>query len=361
MYTYRRSLTVLATSVFSEVHGNFQVLVSTTLDDLRTISNGGKVHSEFGYDIGFFSDTTLLSPLDWEVEYYNPTTGQLIAWVLIPSLSNVTNNVFYMGYGDEDLTTFQGDEAGTWTGLYAAYHFPNGTTLSHNDLTSGNNDLTKTGSVIAGTGKVDGCAVFSAVDIQHLSQNSVPSSTITDFNLTAWVKITDDSVNTSNSIVMYNGIRSSNNGYGWGINGNEIELHVGTTVFPTSYRLDENIWYRISFQRDGSNFRLYVNGSEEFVQFAIPSVPGARFRIGEGFIGYIDEPRFGGWIPQSRYLTHYAAENSPGTFVTIGSEVFFQTDHLCLELSEPENLYSLDITTPTNLYSCSVTAEAFCD
>ena len=64
---------------------NFTVLVSVTDPALKTIANGGHVANANGYDIGFYADSGGSTKLKWEVEKYDGTVGNLIAWVKIPT------------------------------------------------------------------------------------------------------------------------------------------------------------------------------------------------------------------------------------------------------------------------------------
>src|SRR5206468_9845528 len=79
----KRSLTIDHTKVPS-TQSNFTVLVSVTDAALKTVANGGHVANANGYDIGFYADFVGTIKLKWEVEKYDGTTGNLIAWVKIP-------------------------------------------------------------------------------------------------------------------------------------------------------------------------------------------------------------------------------------------------------------------------------------
>ena len=108
-----RQMTVNHTLVPS-TQSNFTVLVSVTDATLRTISNGGHVANSNGYDIGFYTDSSGSTKLKWEIDSYNPVTGQLIAWVKIPTLSSTSDTSFYLFYGDPSITTDQSDPVNTW-------------------------------------------------------------------------------------------------------------------------------------------------------------------------------------------------------------------------------------------------------
>src|SRR4029077_23347 len=82
-----RQMTINHTKVPS-TQSNFTVLVNVTDPALKTVANGGHVANANGYDIGFYADSGGTTKLKWEVEKYNGTTGNLIAWVKIPSVSS---------------------------------------------------------------------------------------------------------------------------------------------------------------------------------------------------------------------------------------------------------------------------------
>ena len=137
--TCQRQMTVNHTLVPS-TQSNFTVVVNVTDVALKTIANGGHVANANGYDIGFYADSGGSTKLKWEVEKYDGTVGNLIAWVKIPSVSSTTDTSFYMFYGDPSITTDQSDPVNTWDSNFkAVYHFGNGTTLSATDSTGGNN------------------------------------------------------------------------------------------------------------------------------------------------------------------------------------------------------------------------------
>ena len=140
---------------------NFTVLVSVTDPALKTVANGGHVANPNGYDIGFYADSGGTIKLKWEVEKYDGTTGNLIAWVKIPSVSS-TDTVFYLMYGDSSINTNQSDPPNTWDSNFkGVYHLGNGTTLSATDSTGGNNG-TLINSPTATAGKINKAAHFVA-------------------------------------------------------------------------------------------------------------------------------------------------------------------------------------------------------
>ena len=103
-WAYRKTITVNSAQVPS-TQTNFPMLVSLPSDaDLaaHALSNG--------YDI-VFTDSSGTSVLNYERELFNPSTGQLIAWVNVPSLSN--GAVIYVYFGNSSETTDQQNSSGT--------------------------------------------------------------------------------------------------------------------------------------------------------------------------------------------------------------------------------------------------------
>src|SRR5438034_359618 len=75
----QRTLTVDHAKVPS-TQSNFTVLVSLTDPALKTVANGGHVANANVFDIGFYADSGGTTKLKWEVEKYDGTTVNLIAW-----------------------------------------------------------------------------------------------------------------------------------------------------------------------------------------------------------------------------------------------------------------------------------------
>jgi hypothetical protein len=166
---------------------NFTVLVSVTDPALKTVANGGHVANANGYDIGFYSDSGGTTKLKWQVEKYDGTTGNLIAWVKIPSVSSSTDTVFYLMYGNRAINTDQSDPANTWDSDFkAVWHLGNGTTLSLIDSISGNS-LTNNGTVGATTGIIDGAAGTFNGTSQSLNSPPIDLTSTGHVMLTAWV------------------------------------------------------------------------------------------------------------------------------------------------------------------------------
>ena len=209
----QRSLTIDHTKVPS-TQSNFTALVSLTDPALKTVANGGHVANANGYDIGFYADSGGTTKLKWEVEQYNGTTGNLIAWVKIPSVSSSTDTVFYLMYGDSTINTNQSDPLNTWESNFkGVYHLGDGSTVVGTDST-GQAAGTKQGILTAGAGEINGDITGMSGDSANYISLANPSSfpITTSWTISAWLK----PVAGNHVAVFWGG--SSNNGPHIGMN-----------------------------------------------------------------------------------------------------------------------------------------------
>ncbi len=95
---YRSIITIDHTKVeCSSSLTNFPLLINISgNDDLK--QSTGKLEDANAYDV-IFTDASN-TQLDHDLEYYNGTAGDLIAWLKIPTLYCDANTVIYMYYGD---------------------------------------------------------------------------------------------------------------------------------------------------------------------------------------------------------------------------------------------------------------------
>ncbi len=114
-WEYRKQISVdNALVIGTASHNDFPVGIFIINDsDLRSISNGGHVYNDSGYDIVFrdFDGTT---PLYHEMENYDPSTGTLVAWVRIPTLKHNENTVLFIYYGHSGIVAPQESPNDVW-------------------------------------------------------------------------------------------------------------------------------------------------------------------------------------------------------------------------------------------------------
>jgi hypothetical protein len=333
-YAYRRPITIDHTKVANSDQANFPVLISGTFSYLATLANGGKVTSANGYDI-IFSDSTGTQLLKWEIESYNPVTGDATFWVKIPTLSATTDTVIYMYYGNSGVTTFQGGTAGSvWdTNYLAVYHLNlDPTAFGAKDSTANAKDLTAAGTwtsaqLVSGqTGKglsfngtndfLDGGTTKLAVNnpfIQLWMKTSSPSATqglVTRGQLwsSGWMFQFDG----AGSFVGPRQLVDGPAGHGYAGAGSITDTNWHQVA--TNYTNGGNTY--VDGNLVGSNGRdTDTYYAQHFVIGATDS-GGARF-----FNGNLDEvriskvPRSADWLK-----TEFNNQSSPGTFLAVGAE-----------------------------------------
>jgi len=172
-YGYQRAIVIDHTQVPNTDQDNFPFLFNTTDPAFATTANGGHVTSPTGNDIIFSTDPNGLTQLDYELEEYNPVTGQVIAWIRIPTLSHSTDTLLYMFYGNSSITSSQQNASGVWDSNYqAVYHFANAGIGIMPDSTAYGNNATPT-LTSAASGAIDGAVGFNGTS----SYIQVPATT----------------------------------------------------------------------------------------------------------------------------------------------------------------------------------------
>ena len=104
-WPYRKIITINSSKVESSQSG-FPVLATTTDSDLAA-----KARSD-GFDI-MFTAADGTTTLAFEREYYDPGTGQLVAWVKT-DISSASNTILYMYYGNANETSDRSTTTGVW-------------------------------------------------------------------------------------------------------------------------------------------------------------------------------------------------------------------------------------------------------
>jgi Concanavalin A-like lectin/glucanases superfamily/Domain of unknown function (DUF2341) len=325
---------------------NFTVLVSVTDPALKTVANGGHVANANGYDIGFYADSGGTTKLKWEIEKYDGTTGSLIAWVKIPSVSSSTDTVFYLMYGDSSINTNQSDPPNTWDSNFkAVWHMGNGSTLSLNDSTSNGRNLANVGATGATSGKISGGAGPFNGTSQCLKTVSAINLGTNKVTLSAWVNITGYTNSNFAALAQFastnwyfnnNSFSSTPNEAGtWGVwaagNGG---LHNGGKFTRPSAGVHHVVFTYDTTLGAALNVKAYVDGAAQTITQSF-SDNTASANFGNYILHlmaqsdetvfwpatYLDEVRLSSSVRSAAWITtEYNNQSSPGTFITMGSE-----------------------------------------
>jgi RHS repeat-associated protein len=340
-YSYGRAIAIDHTKVRNTDQTNFPFLFSTTDPMLATVANGGHVASPNGYDVIFTSDPAGNNPLNYEIEEYNQATGQMIAWVRIPTLSHTANTTIYLFYGNPSVTGSQQNAAGVWNQNYlGVWHVPNGTQLSLGDSTSNANNATDNGA-LAATGQIDGgmstdgtthATIGTPADLANLGLGNATFS--------AWVKAP---VNSNGGIIMAKDDADISSGWTLGLDdNNNVDFSVifsgGDFYLPSSQPVPSNAWTYIVVTLSGSATQaqatIYINGvpsgsdsggfglsTDDSAQVAYLTNATYGDQAYAPLNGTADEFRISNTIRSADWIaTEYSNQSSPSTFFNLSQE-----------------------------------------
>ncbi len=325
-------VTVASTKVASDLT-NFPLLVSVSSNSMLS-----SLAASDGSDI-YFTDATG-TQLDHQVEYYDGTTGQLIAWVRVPLLSASLDNSIYLRYG-EGSTPATVQSSNVWDANYLGVWHLNQSTGGSNailDSTStGFHGTDQNGITLGATGKIGAAIELDGnndyIDLGNANVHKGRSP----FTFSAWVKAytapgsNDDygiwdrrTATDPDSFGFLLGDWataddtrtkiSSNTGGSW-------NNHLGSTQNTL------NVWTYLAASYDGTNVTFYRNGATDgSVAYTQPNdannLSQAIGSVGDGargfFDGQIDELRLSGVARSADWIsTSYSNQSDPASFGTL--------------------------------------------
>ena len=332
---YIRTITIQASQCGSASSSNFPVLVLLSGQQFKSAANGGHVHNSNGYDVLFWSNAAATSALTWEIDYYDPVGGNFWGWVLIPTVSNTVNTVFYVTYGDPTITTFQSTATSVWTNAFDyVWHGGGGGTLTLTDSTSNGNTATNSANpVTATTAQIAGGGAFVAASSEALTIDSDPAALQpSSITYSLWYNSSSDA-----------GTAFRKNA-GWRINSKTASNNVqvidsgGNTIlagYPVN--IEDGNWHYIVVTFNAltsvtNALNLYVDNNAVVSANAM-STGGIKYSsgasaIGSGafagsfFNGSLDEARVAtGARAASWITTEYNNQSNPTSFAQPGNEM----------------------------------------
>ena len=329
-WSNRTKITIDADQVATTTQTDFPVLINTTNSNWKYTDYEGKVGQADGGDI-VFTMADGATRLKHEIESYVSSTGAVVAWVKIPSLSATTDTDIYMYYGNATCAN-QEDPENVWDSNFKmVQHMNDETTATTTDSTSNNNDGTKwaANKPIETNGKIH--------KAQHFYENSTTSFiTIPDANfdfvtadaltLEAWVYLDASQYRVDVGIMGdYGG-----GAYGsmmWLYSTDEFNYDIDATFGATGgTALPATTWKHLAMTWDSTNIITYIDGVQDRIDTQATITDGADFYIasyadGRIFDGIIDEVRVSYSVRSVNWITTtYNNQNSPSTFYSIGAE-----------------------------------------
>ena len=328
----RKKITINSANV-SDNLTSFPVLISLTTDsDLASDAQND------GGDI-LFTAADEVTKLSHEIESFNGTSGQLVAWVKIPGLSASVDTDIYMYYGNSGVIN-QEDAANVWDSNYKMVQHMEDTTSGTDNITdstiNANHGTDYNTPTLGAAGQIDGSIDFDGsptnnyLRVDHSSSLSITGN----ITLEAWV-------NTDNNTLSYQTILEKRPGvteynYYIRLDGGYFRYSFISGVshkalLDDTTQLSNNTWHYVVATYDNSNIRLYVDGTEvkNKAETAALEANTGDIHIGietyggfdKAFDGTIDETRISDTIRSADWIqTSYNNQSDPATFITLGSE-----------------------------------------
>jgi hypothetical protein len=330
-WQYRKRLQINR-SMINGTHENFPLLVRLSADvDLS-------LHAQSdGDDIYFVSNS---QKLPHEIEYYNTTTGELVAWVRMPIISSAYDGLLQMYYGNASAANQQ-NASGVWNASYrGVYHLHQGNGTLNDSTSNGLNATRKAeGSpLLQNPGILGGGQNFSSstTDSANISDTTDP----TEYTFSLWLKAT--TLGSQNFFVRTD---SSGPGVSWShqlrVDGsNNFVAYTydgsGLAVGSSTVMATGTSYYLVATARNSGKMRLFVNGREEGTNVSVGTLwtGGDRYIVGGSSSGYgttnalLDELRVSSiqrspeWI-----MTEYNNQVANSTMIAVGNEESISSWH----------------------------------
>ena len=328
-WNYRKLITINSSQVVSTL-SNFPVLINLASD-----SNLVSFAQADGDDIAFVLDSDN-TQLNHEIELYNDITGELYAWVNIPSLSSTVDTMIWMYYGNPSCSSQQNPED-VWDSDYVGvWHFSEESGIVY-DSTSNDIDVSPTGDLTyLQTGQVGNSLRFGGSN-DFLSCSDKNALDLTgEFSVSLWFKpysISSGVILTKGKQVLYG---NQNYQVGTGSAGTKMRVHIGFTNAESNvHNMNINTWYYLSYTFDDSTNDVTFYKDGDVFDTATLSIPMTTndeiFMIGGGesngndwSTAFFDELRLSKTIRSQGWInTSYNMMNSPMTFISVGIEEIY--------------------------------------
>lgn len=329
-YAYERNITIDHSKVAGgEDLYNFPMLFSVTGQNfLKTIPNGQIINAN-GYDI-IFTDQNY-NKLDHQIEYYNGTNGDLIAWIRIPTLSCSTNTVIKILYGNPQVTS-NPSVTSVWDSHYkGVWHLDNS---NLNDFTSYNKPATPYNSPTYPAGQINNSLELNGSDQYAAVLNAPNTNFAGNITVSAWVYM--DTRDRDQKIA--GNQNGTSGGYKFGIyTNNKVEFEIRNSANTPSLNrdvsggtvLNTGQWYYLAGQSSDvlDSIKTFVNGIPErpFKKTGILGTASDNLTIGKEpfaslyyFDGRFDELRISDKVRSNGWIrTEYNNQSSPSTFYSL--------------------------------------------
>jgi hypothetical protein len=337
-WQYRKAITIDHTKVGGTL-ANFPVLVSVTDANLQANAQAS------GNDI-LFTDASGTAKLAHEVEFYTSASGQLIAWVSVPSVSASVDTVIYMYYGNPAAPAQQ-NPSGVWdanfSGVWHLKETGNGSAGEYKD-SSANANNARGGNGSSGAtptrvaGKIGYGQSFNGSQLINGATSSMPAVNGNQ-TMSFWYQVATNppSARTNLFTLRTSGGGSANQGVFVGPVSGSCSAYaspIGATQWGGTCTIDANApaagsWHYFVFTHSGTTNVLYMDGAQvatnttalqtgaigEFIWGSYTTTPA------EPFTGQMDETRVSSTARSAAWIqAEYNNQNSPASFLSLGAQ-----------------------------------------
>ena len=320
-WLYRKEIIIDHTKVNANLV-NFPVLISLS-SDVNLASHA----QPNGNDIVFTDKNG--NKLNHEIELYQSSTGRLVAWVNVTSLSSTLDTPLCVYYGNSDCGNQQNIH-GTWNSDYLMVQHMNETNTVY-DSTSNQLSGTNTGTTLSSTGIIDGCHNYdSTTDLYNFGSTTTLDPGLNSWTITLWTKVTF--LNNHLMLIKW----KSNNGYyiklfdGWGGKQYfrvEDGTHTAYRYWTTNWA--DNNWHLITMviNRNTQLIDLYLDGTlnngggpSSITSFTSIN-PLSSLQLYGSSTGTQDEFTISKTVRNNSWIkTSYNNQNNPTTFCSVSNE-----------------------------------------
>lgn len=315
-------LTIDHTQV-AETHTDFPVLVklwdtTDTQSELATVANGGYIqHTTTGgasgsvtvpADLVIAADKFNNDVYDFEIEHWDPTTGELWAWFRIPSLSSTVDTDYYINFGDSNTTISQENVGRVWLDDYEGVYHLHESSGTRYDSTNNNHH----GTPVSSPPRIQTNPLYYGLDLGSDGDYvEIPWNSDFDspdaFCLEVWTK--SDTSNYSNPgwLVDFGGYDT---GLGIWANSTYLYGYYNQQWQSSDITISTSSYYIYGLAYNGTTVRFIRDYSTRGSDTVSPgNIPHNPFRIGaasdaveEYYDGWADEVRFSSKNRSDKYF-----------------------------------------------------------
>jgi biopolymer transport protein ExbB len=307
-FAYRKAITVDAKAAgTTEALKRYPVLIR-----LDSSQFSFKDVQASGADIRFY-DGDDKTPLDYQIESFDPALGLAMVWVDVPELPAGGQHAIWMYYGSPKATDGQAPGRVFDTGFHGVWHF-SGAKPGADATAYGNAASQVTSSPAAAIGQ--GAEFSGAQGVTLPGSASLVINPADGFTLQAWVR---QKAPAPKAVLYSRGAAGA--GLTVGLDNGAPYIEVGAQHAAATAPIGTD-WADLAVVGDAAKTTLYVNGqATASVNAVVPALNGPAILGGEGFTGQMDEVRLSATArPAAWIAADHAGQKAGGDLVAFGAD-----------------------------------------